>query len=114
MLTGDGDVSDGGSITIAAPGLRKAIPASATEITVVDSYNPNVVFHRNAIQLVTRAPEVPQEGDMAIDSMMITDPRSGLALEARVYPGYRKMRYEIGAAWGWKTIKSEHCALLLG
>tara|TARA_Y100001973_G_scaffold106528_1_gene185019 strand:+ start:7614 stop:8765 length:1152 start_codon:yes stop_codon:yes gene_type:complete len=114
VLTGDGDVSDGGSITIAAPGLRKAIPASATEITVVDSYNPNVVFHRNAIQLVTRAPEVPQEGDMAIDSMMITDPRSGLALEARVYPGYRKMRYEIGAAWGWKTIKSEHCALLLG
>lgn len=34
VLSGDADVSNGGTITIAATGLQKAIPASATAITV--------------------------------------------------------------------------------
>lgn len=114
VVSGDADVSGGGTITLAAPGLRVAIAASATNITVVARSARNIAFHRNAIQLVTRAPALPNGRDAAIDSMMMTDPRSGLTFEIRVYEGYRKMRAEVGCAWGVKAIKPEHIAGLLG
>lgn len=103
----------GGSFTIAAPGLLVA-PSDNAAITVGGSYTANMAFDREAIQLVTRAPEVVQEGDLALDSMMISDPMSGLTFEVRVYGGYRKVRYELGLAWGAKVIKPEHTAILLG
>lgn len=114
VVTGDTDVSNGGSIVIAAPGLRQAIPAAATAITRSASYTSNVGFSQNAIHLITRAPELPQEGDLALDRMMLTDPRSGMAYEVSLYPGYRKIRAEVALAWGWKAVKAEHISLLLG
>jgi Tfp pilus assembly major pilin PilA len=102
-----------GTITIQEPGLRVATTGSEA-ISIVSDFNANVAFYRGAIQLVTRAPALPQEGDMAIDTMMLQDPRSGLAFEVRVYPGYRKVRYEIGLAWGVKVTQARHTALLLG
>jgi hypothetical protein len=114
VTTGDTDVSNGGTVVIAAPGLRKAIPASATAITVSAASTRNMAFARSALVLATRAPARPEEGDMASDVMMITDPRSGISLEFSIYPGYRKVRYEVGLAWGVKNVKPEHTALLLG
>lgn len=114
VTAGDTDVSNGGTITIAAPGLREAIPAAATAITVSGDYSANVAFSRNAIGLAVRPPALPQEGDAAIDSMIITDPRSGMSFEIRVYAGYRKIRAEVAATWGAGVIKPEHVALLLG
>lgn len=114
VASGDADVSNGGTITLAAPGLRKAIAASATNITVVATSARNMLFNRSAIILATRMPERPAEGDMALDVGMITDPRSGLSFEVAIYGGYRKVRYEIALAWGVKNIKPEHTALLLG
>lgn len=98
---------------IAAPGLRmKAADGSA--VTVGAKSVRNVAFTRNAIQLVTRAPALPGGRDAAVDSYMLTDPRSGLAFEVRVYNGYRKMRAEVACAWGVKAIKPAHIAALLG
>lgn len=114
VTVGDADVSGGGTITIAAPGLRQAIPASNTVITTGNSYAPNVGFTRNALRLITRAPALPDEGDAAVDRMMITDPRSGLTFEFAIYLGYKKVRYEVAMAWGVKATKAEHIALLLG
>jgi hypothetical protein len=114
LAAGDTSVADGGTIVLAAPGLRRAIPAAATAITRTASYTANVAFSQNAIVLATRAPELPQEGDMAMDRMMITDARSGMTFEVSLYPGYRKIRAEIAAAWGWKVTKREHVAMLLG
>ena len=37
VVSGDNNVADGGTITIAAPGLRRAIPASATTITTANN-----------------------------------------------------------------------------
>ena len=37
-----------------------------------------------------------------------------LSMEFAMYKGYRKVRYEVGLAWGVKNIKPEHTALLLG
>ena len=114
VVSGDADVSGGGTITIAAPGLREAIATSATAITVVDSYAANVGFSRNAIQLAMRAPALPEGGDNAIDRMTVTDPRSGMNFEVSLYAGYRMISAEVAAVWGVKAVKPEHIALLLG
>jgi len=113
VVTGAGAVS-GATIVIAAPGLRQAIPASATNVTVTASGPRNMAFSRSSIVLATRAPALPDGGDSAIDRTLITDPVSGMTFELAMYAQYRQMQYEISAAWGVKTIKTEHFALLAG
>lgn len=114
VVTGDADVSGGGTVVIAAPGLRQAIPASATNITVTATGPRNMAFARSAIVLATRAPALPDGGDSAIDRTLITDPVSGMTFELAMYAQYRQMQYELSAAWGVKTVKAEHLALLAG
>ncbi len=101
------------TIQIAAPGLLKAIAASDTAITVVDKPERNMVFTRNALHLVTRAPARPQEGDLAVDVMTVQDPRSGLGFEVAMYKEYRRIKFEVAAAWGFSVIKPEHMVLLI-
>jgi hypothetical protein len=107
-------IASAGTITIAAPGLKKAIAASAVACTVGGTAAHNMCFNRSALVLAARAPARPTEGDMAEDVMIITDPISGLSLEFSMYKGYRKVRYEVGLAWGVKNIKPAHTAILLG
>lgn len=114
VTSGDADVSGGGSITIASPGLKEAIPASTTAITVAGSSTRNIAFQKNALHLVTRAPVMPEGGDAAFASMMIPDVRSGLVFEVRQYKGYHMNRFEVGAAWGVGAVKGAHIAALLG
>lgn len=111
-------VSDGisapGTITIGGPGLLQAIPAAATAVTVLsDSQGQNMFFSRNAIVLATRAPAVPEGGDSAADSMMVTDPFTGLSFEVSMYKQYKQTRYEVALAWGYKMVKPEHAGVLL-
>ena len=106
-------VSSGNKIKIAKPGLRVAASDGAS-VSVVASSARNGAFTQNAIQLVTRAPALPGGRDSAVDSYMLTDARSGMSFEVRVYDGYRKMRAEVACAWGVKAIKPEHIAALLG
>jgi hypothetical protein len=102
-----------GTITIAAPGLRIAKAATAA-ISGVTAASRGMGFSKSAIVLATRAPARPEEGDMADDVMMITDPRSGISFEVALYKQYRQVRYEISAAWGVKNFKTAHSAILLG
>lgn len=103
----------GATFTINKPGLVAAVADNAS-VTVNATSARNVAFTQNALLLATRLPIVPSEGDLAIESEIITDPRSGLSFELRVYPGYGMNRYEIRVAWGVKAIKPEHIALLIG
>jgi hypothetical protein len=103
-----------GPITIAAPGLREPIAASAVAMTIGADYTANLAFTPDALVIATRVPERPEEGDQADDVMMITDPRSGLTFEIALYKQYRQVRYELSAAWGQALVKPEHSAILLG
>lgn len=102
-----------GDVVIAKPGLLVATSGSEA-VTGSGAFSANVAFDRDAIQLVTRAPAMPEEGDARLDSTIIQDPMSGLAFEVVVWGGYRKIRYEVGLAWGQKGIKPEHTVNLLG
>ena len=114
VTSGDTDVSNGGTITIAAPGLRVAMSAATKAITVVNNSARSMAFNRSAIVLSTRLPALPEGGDMAVASEIVVDPRSGLAFEIRQYNQYRQIQWEIAAAWGCEVMKAEHTALLLG
>lgn len=103
----------GGSFTIAAPGLRVAVADNAA-ITVGDSYSGNVAFSRSAFVMASRVPELPQEGDMAIDRELVTDPFSGLTFEVAMYAQYRQIQYEISLVWGSLVVKPEHGVIILG
>jgi len=103
-----------GVITLAAPGLEIAIATSATAMTIGNAYTGNLAFSKSSLILATRAPALPQAGDLAIDRMMIQDPRSGIAFEVAMYAQYRQMQYELSACWGTAGIKSNHSAILLG
>lgn len=114
IASGDADVSNGGTITIAEPGLQKAIPAAATALTVIAATTRNMFFHRSAIQLATRAPAMPEGGDSADDVVLITDPYSGITYEFCLYRGKRSVRWEVNLAWGVKAVAPRHMGILIG
>lgn len=108
-----GSALSGGAFSLNKPGARVLLP-NDNAITVGNSYTPNVAFSRNALILAARAPAIPEGGDSADDSMILTDPITGLSFEVRVYRQYRQVKYEVCLAWGVSCIKPEHVALLLG
>jgi hypothetical protein len=103
-----------GTIVLNEPGLRVAIPTSATAITVGATNAQNLAFQRSALILLARAPYLPGGRDMASDRTMITDPNTGITFEVARYDGYHAHFLEVSLAWGVKGIKPEHTAVLLG
>ena len=102
-----------GIIEINKPGLRVAVANNAA-MAIGDNYTANVNYTSGSLMLATRLPDLPKEGDIALDRFPLMDMRSGLVFELSVYPGYRKNRYEVGLSWGVKGIKPEHSAIMLG
>ena len=113
VASGDADVSNGGTITLAEPGLRVAMSAATKAITVFGTSARNTAFSRNSILLSTRLPASVQ-GDLATDRQVITDPLSGISFELSMYPGDRMVHYEVGVCWGVTVIKPEHLAIIIG
>ena len=107
-FAGDGD----GDITLANPGLQAAW-ANNNALSIGANYTGNFAFERNAIHLLTRLPELPEEGALG-DHEVITDPYSGISFLLSVYPGYHLVIVEVSLAWGVKAVKSEAIATLLG
>lgn len=105
----------GGALTLNNPGLKTAIAGSAAPaVTLRAASSRSMAFARSAIVLGTRAPALPEGGDMAVDRTFITDPRSGLSFEVAKYMQYRQVQYEISIAWGVKAVKEEHIVVLAG
>ena len=103
----------GGTVVIGRPGLKVA-HVDNDAVTRAAAYRANMLFHRSALVLATRAPALPDEGDMADDSMIIQDPVTGMSFEIRVYKQYRRVRYEIGAAWGVANMHPAFTLNLMG
>ena len=114
VKTGDSNVANGGTIVLQEPGLRQAIPASATVITTIAATDRNMFFSKSAIVLATRSPYMPEGGDQADDVMDIVDPVSGLSFQVAMYRQYRQVHFEIALAWGVKMIAPRHTAILIG
>jgi len=102
-----------GTIILNDPGAQMVIP-TANALTIGGNFTPNVAFHSDAIKLLARTPAMPDGGDDADDVMFITDPVSGLVFQVAVYRLYRRVKYEVGLAWGVKNIKGAYSAVLLG
>lgn len=107
-------ISAPGVVKIAAPGLRQAIPASATNVTVGNTATANVCFHRDAVELAIRPIALPQGGDAAVDQTIVVDPWSGLSFDVSLYKGYKKSMLDISCVYGGKVWKPEFVAQLLG
>ena len=45
---------------------------------------------------------------------IITDPRTGISFDLRVYPGDGMVLYRLHALWGYKVLKPAHAAIMLG
>jgi hypothetical protein len=113
VATGNADVSAGGTIVLAEPGLRIAMSAATKAITVFGTSARNTAFSRNAILLSTRLP-ASVVGDLASDRQVVTDPNTGISFELSMYPGDRMVHYEVAACWGVTVIKPEHLAIIIG
>lgn len=103
-----------GDLSINAPGLVNDVATGKAITVATTGYAANMAFERNAIKLLARTPAMPDGGDAADDIMTITDPISGLSFQVAMYRLYRRIKYEVGLAWGVKTIKPEFVSLLLG
>lgn len=115
VASGDSDVSNGGTFTLNKPGLTIAQTTNTSAVTVpAAAWKANLAFHPSAIQLITRAPAMPEGGDMATDSVMVTDPVSGITFEVLRYAQFKQVVFHVAVAWGYKVIKPEHVAVLFG
>ena len=111
VVSGDADVSNGGTITLAAPGLRVAMSAATKAITVVSTFTGNLALERSAVVGIIRPPLIP--ANPTISQMQISD-ETGLTylLVDAVGDGMRTMRLHL--AYGFKTVNTEFSALVLG
>jgi hypothetical protein len=99
--------------SVNAPGVLVAVPDN-NAITVGNNYTPNVAFSQSALQFIARLPALPPGGDAATDVTTVVDPVSGMAFEVAEYKQFMQTSYHVRAAWGWKCVKPNHVAILIG
>jgi len=99
-----------GDITIGRPGLL-GIGADDTELTIGDSYTPNMAFERDAVVGIMRPPLMP--ANPTISQMLISD-QFGMTYLMLDISQYGQRTWELHLAWGFKAVQPEHIALLLG
>lgn len=100
-------------LNLAEPGLQEPIE-DGDIVLGAGNYTANMFFHRNALLLAARQPAMPIGGDDADDVTTVTDPVSGLSFQVAIYRQYRRVKYEIGLAWGVAAPNGKHGGILLG
>lgn len=111
VTSGDTDVSNGGTITIAAPGLRVAMSAATKAITMVTTWTGNVALERSAVIGIVRPPLIP--ASPVIQQIPVSDEMGMTYLLCDVVgDGMRTIRLHL--AYGFKTVNPEFSAIVLG
>lgn len=103
-----------GTLTLGKPGLVADAADDAAITAATDGYTANMFYHRSALLLAARAPAMPEGGDEATDVMTVTDPISGLSFQVAMYKQYRRIKYEIGLAWGVAAPNGKFSGVLMG
>jgi hypothetical protein len=114
VTSGDADVSGGGTISF-QPGLKQAIPTSATAITVAGDHTVNLAFHRDAFALAMR-PLREETQQLALGSEIVAsqDPQTGLTLRLEISRQYKQVVWEFDALWGVKLVRPELACRIAG
>lgn len=100
-----------GLITLNRPGLQAAL-ADTVEGTIGNSFTANVAFHRQAVEFAARSADMGQ--DAAVETLMVTDPVSGIPFEFRRYAGEGMSKIMVVTHYGAKVWKPEFVAIGLG
>ena len=79
--------------------------ADDAEITGTVAYTGNFALHRRAAEFAMRAPAEPVGGDSASEVLTVTEPRTGMIFQVRLYRGYHANLIEVGAVYGVKAWK---------
>lgn len=111
VVTGDADVSNGGTIVIQAPGLRVAMSAATKAITMVATWTGNLALERSAVVGILRPPIMPE--NPTISQLMVSD-ESGMTYLMLDIAQYGMRSMELHLAGGFKTVNPEFSALVLG
>ncbi len=100
-----------GVIVLQSPGLRVAIAAAPTAITIGNNYTANLAFERNAVVGIIRPPLMP--ANPTIQQMPISDDK-GMTYLMLDIAQYGQRTWELHLAWGFKTVNGEFSAAILG
>jgi len=111
VVSGDADVSNGGTITIAAPGLRVAMSAATKAITMGATYVGNLAFERSSAVGILRPPLIPE--NPTISQLSVSD-QMGMTYKLLDIAQYGMRSLELHLAWGFKSVNPEFAAIVLG
>lgn len=99
-----------GTLAIGRPGLRRTL-ADGVDLTLGNSYTPNLAFERSAVVGVMRPPVMP--ANPTISQTLISD-GMGMTYLLLDIAQYGQRTWELHLAWGFKAVQPEHIAILLG
>lgn len=100
----------GGSFTIAAPGLKVALPNNNV-VTVAATHTSNFAFQRDALVFVSRQFK-PSAAAVAMEQ--VTDPMTGLTVRVEVTRQNKQDKWSIDAQWGGRVIESRSVVKIMG
>lgn len=101
-----------GNAIIGLPGMQETL-ANAVEMTIGNSYTPNIALHQDAVELAIR-PMATSIASAATDVEFFTDPHTGITIMVEVYGGYKKAMIDITLVYGAKVWDSRGVAILMG
>lgn len=113
VTTGVANVASASTaMRIGAPGLRKATGAVARAITVSASHAANFAFRKSAVLLFARPPII--EKTPMLDTIVVTDPFSGMSFLVCEVKGDGMTTYRVNLAWGVAVIKADAVVKIMG
>lgn len=114
VTAGDASVAGGGTVSF-EPGLKVAIPAGATAITLKASHRMNLLIHKQAISFAM-APllEGAQVAGVPVAQAVAIDEKSGLSLRLEVTRQHRQYQWAFDALYGASVIRREFGVRIAG